>query len=61
MRMFPWNQRQHVLLCLIGAAILIAMESFIARQLLDSGLPYAEVGDRATRLNFLLILHTLGC
>ena len=49
-------RNQHVLLCLIGAVVLIAIEAFFAHELLDSGLPYAEVEDRATRLNFLLIL-----
>lgn len=49
-------RNQHVLLCLLGALVLIAMEAFLAHELLDSGLPYAEVGDRAMRLNFLLIL-----
>ena len=49
-------RNQHVLLCWIGTVVLIAIEAFFARELLDSGLPYAEVEDRATRLNFLLIL-----
>ncbi len=49
-------RNQHVLLCLIGAVALIAIEAFFAHELLDSGLPYAEVQDRATRLNVLLIL-----
>ena len=60
MRLLLPRNRQHVLLCLIGAAMLIAMEAFIARKLLDSGLPYAEVGDRAARLSLVLILPYLA-
>lgn len=47
---------QHVILCLIGAVVLVAIEAFMALELLRSGLPYAELADRAARLNFLLIL-----
>lgn len=49
-------RNQHVSLCLIGAVVLIAIKAFMAYELLDSGLPSAELEDRAMRLNFLLIL-----
>ena len=49
-------RNQHVILCFLGAAVLLGIEVFIAHELLSPGIPNAEVADRAARLNFLLIL-----